>query len=149
MTQLISNQCTIDSRSIPSIQQKNHLLGSSEMLIFTHKFLDILVLLILKCFCDTCTCRQSYKCTHTPRCTLPYLHNPSVGVPGFGKPVYLPMPHWSPRQWESTPWVQVHTTPSVGLCVLHPILVLRRLGATLHINWWVAMPVGSSKCCYF
>lgn len=63
------------------------------MLIFTHKFLDILVLLILKCFCHTRTCRQSYKCTHTPRCTLPYLHTPSVSVLGFGKPVYLPMPH--------------------------------------------------------
>lgn len=117
MTQLISNQCTIDSRPIPSIQQKNKLLGSCEMLIFTHKFLNILVLLILKCFCHTCTCRQSYKCNHTPRCALPYLHTPSVSVLSFGKPVYLPMPHWSPRQWESTPWVQVHTTPVwVSVC---------------------------------
>lgn len=97
------------------------------MLIFPHKFLNILVLLILKCFCHAHTYRQSYKSTHSPVCSLPYLHTSSVGAPALGQPVHLPKPDWCPCQWESTPGSGSHT-PSVFFCVLHHILVLQHLG---------------------
>ena len=104
------------------------------MLIFIHKFLNTLVLLILKCFCHTHTHTHTHIQTELQVHPLSWVHSPLLAHPfcacsSFGQTCASPNTLLIPTAVRKHPTSLSSHTPGVGLCVLHSILVLQHLRA--------------------